>query len=87
MTLSNTVTLTTRRKALSRFSAAQVPPHLSASERAAVRETLLLFNQVSEYQTLGICAEDVASAQRALTAYATALGCPALKLGDRKSVV
>lgn len=80
MTSSDTLTLTARRRALARFSAAQVPPELSEVERAAVRETLLLFNPVSEYQTLGICAEDVATAQRALEAYATALGCPALKL-------
>jgi hypothetical protein len=81
--------ITTRRNALNRFSSLRVPPALSPGEQAEIRETLRLFNDLSEYQTLGICADDLATAKAALESYAVALGCPpiTLDLGERSGAV
>ncbi|MEB3269350.1 MAG: DUF1824 family protein [Leptolyngbya sp.] len=85
--MSDLETLKAHRKALAPFSCDQVPRSLTDAERAAVRASLLLFNECSDYQTLGICADDLPSAVQALKSYATALGCPELKLngGDGSS--
>jgi hypothetical protein len=82
-------TLKAHRKALAPFSCDQVPRSLSEDEQASVRETLRLFNELSDYQTLGICADDLPSAVQALKTYATALGCPELNLdlGERTGPV
>ncbi|MDA0268928.1 MAG: DUF1824 family protein [Cyanobacteria bacterium] len=81
--------IATRRQALNRFSCLRVAPTLSAEEQSDIRETLLLFNQLSEYQTLGICADDLPTAKTALETYAIALGCPpiTLDLGERSGAV
>ena len=85
--MTDTETLKAHRKALAPFSCDQVPRPLSEDEQASVRETLRLFNELSDYQTLGICADDLPSAVQALKTYATALGCPELNLdlGDGPS--
>jgi hypothetical protein len=87
--MSDLETLKAKRKALAPFSCDQVPRSLNPDEAAAVRDTLRLFNDLSDYQTLGICADDLPTAAAALQAYATALGCPPLKLelGDRPGPV
>ncbi|MEO1295427.1 MAG: DUF1824 family protein [Cyanobacteria bacterium J06636_16] len=64
------------RKRLARFSCLELPPALSAAEGAEVREALLLFNELSDYQTLGICADNLAVAQIATERYVTALSRP-----------
>jgi hypothetical protein len=87
--LPDATEITTRRQALNRFSCLRVAPALSTAEQAEIRDTLLLFNELSEYQTLGICADDLATAKTALETYAAALGCPPIKLdlGERSGAV
>ncbi|MGD1904741.1 MAG: DUF1824 family protein [Leptolyngbyaceae cyanobacterium] len=88
-TVPDAADIAVRRKALNRFSCLRVAPTLSPEEQGEIRETLLLFNALSEYQTLGICADDLATAQAALERYAIALGCPPIKLalGERSGAV
>ena len=59
-TVPDAADIAVRRKALNRFSCLRVAPTLSPEEQGEIRETLLLFNALSEYQTLGICADDLA---------------------------
>ncbi|MEO1095954.1 MAG: DUF1824 family protein [Cyanobacteria bacterium J06638_28] len=66
----------TVRKQLTRFSCLEVAPTLADAETQAVREALLLFNELSEYQTLGICADDLATAKAATEAYVAVLSRP-----------
>ena len=64
------------RKQLARFSCLETPPTLSAEERADIRQRLLLFNQLSDYQTLGVCADTLAQGKAAMKQYIAALGAP-----------
>lgn len=68
--------ISTVRKQLARFSCLEVAPTLTDEERQAVRAALLLFNDLSEYQTLGICADNLSTAKTATEAYVTALSRP-----------
>ncbi|MEM6518200.1 MAG: DUF1824 family protein [Cyanobacteria bacterium P01_C01_bin.70] len=71
------------RKRLGRFSLLDTPPTLTEPERAEIRAALQAFNEASDYQTLGICAETLAIAQAAMESYVTALSQPVqLKLND-----
>ncbi|MGB5962310.1 MAG: DUF1824 family protein [Coleofasciculaceae cyanobacterium] len=47
---------------------------VSASEKALIREALLLLSKHSDYQILGICADTTTQGLLALKTYATALG-------------
>lgn len=77
LTLSSpTEKLKAVRKALIRLSLAQTPTELSDAEKQSVRGALLWLNEVSEYQTLGICADSLASAETALKGYVAALSAP-----------
>ncbi len=67
-------TLTAIRKRLNRFSCLRTPPALTAPEVTELRQDLALFNDLSDYQTLGICADTVAQGKAALEAFLTALG-------------
>ncbi len=49
---------------------------LSADQRQAICADLLWLNEMSEYQTLGICADSVAAAKAALKGYVAALSQP-----------
>ncbi|MGG6240721.1 DUF1824 family protein [Nodosilinea sp. AN01ver1] len=62
------------RQRLNRFSCLTTPPALSDAEAAQVRADLSHFNEWSDYQTLGICANTLAEGQRALEAFLLALG-------------
>ena len=57
------------RQQLNRFSALETPPELSAAERQALRETLLWFSEVADYETLGICADTLEQGKAAAEAY------------------
>lgn len=84
----NTADLAAIRKQLARFSCLETPPTLSATEVAEIRDALLLFNELSDYQTLGVCADDLSTAQAAVEAYVTALSRPLkLDLDPRKGAV
>lgn len=62
------------RHRLNRFSCLQVAPALSPDERAEMQADLAQFNEHSDYQTLGLCAESLAVAQPAMEAWLQALG-------------
>ena len=62
------------RKRLSQFSCLTTPPQLSPEQMEQVREDLQLFNELSEYQTLGICASTLVEAKVAMEAFLAALG-------------
>jgi hypothetical protein len=62
------------RQRLSQFSRLATPPHLSAVVAAQVRDDLRSFNEWSDYQTLGICADTLAEGQQALELFLAALG-------------
>ena len=76
------------RKQLARFSCLETPPSLSATEKADIRAALQSFNEASDYQTLGICADTLATGQAALESYVAALSRPIqLQLDDRTGPV
>lgn len=62
------------RQRLSQFSCLTMPPTLSDAEAAQVRADLSDFNDWSDYQTLGICADSLAEGQQALESFLKALG-------------
>jgi hypothetical protein len=62
------------RKRLNRLSCLQTAPQLSADEATAIRQDLAVFNQLSEYQTLGVCADSLEQGKGALLAFLQALG-------------
>lgn len=65
--------LQTMRQQLARFSCLQEAPLLTETDASKVRETLLAFNDASDYQTLGVCADDVVTARLAVETYVAAL--------------
>ncbi|MEY3300025.1 MAG: hypothetical protein RLZZ597_3285 [Cyanobacteriota bacterium] len=62
------------RKRLNQFSCLRTPPELSAAELEQVRQDLATFNDLSDYQTLGICAGSLGEAKTAMEAFLAALG-------------
>lgn len=64
------------RRQLIESTLVHVPADLSAEQRQSVRSALLWLNEQSEYQTLGICADSLADAERALKGYIAALSEP-----------
>lgn len=84
----NAAELKVLRKQLGRFSRLDIAPLLTADEAAAIREVLLRFNELSDYQTLGVCADDLATAKAAIAAYVAALSRPIqLELEPRQGPV
>lgn len=76
------------RQQLNRYSCLAVPPPLAAEAAAEVRAALLVLNELSDYQTLGVCAETLAVGKAAADAYITALGTPvSLDLPEREGPV
>lgn len=67
-------TLQSQRKALIPFSLLITPPDLSPTEQTTIQQTLKCFDQVADYETLGVCADDLASAKGAMEAYLKAFG-------------
>jgi len=64
------------RKQLITLSLVHGPIDLAEAQKQPVRDALLWLNDMSEYQTLGICAEGLAEAETALKGYVTALSQP-----------
>lgn len=80
--------ITALRKQLVQYSCLTVSAALPADEAAAVRAGLLQFNEWSDYQTLGVCADTLAAGKAALEQYVAALSRPIqLELGDRPGPV
>ncbi len=83
-----TATLKAVRQQLVEISLVHVPADLSAEQRKAVRSALLWLNELSEYQTLGICADSLAKAEAALKGYVAALSQPIqVDMADREGAV
>lgn len=88
MTEIGTPDIKTLRKQLNRFSCLDVPPALGDQEKADIRAALLLLNELSDYQTLGICADTLLQGKSAADAYVSALGNPVnLNLPEREGPV
>ncbi|MFH7243598.1 MAG: DUF1824 family protein [Spirulina sp.] len=66
--------ITAIRKRLNQFSCLRTPPELSPAERDQVCQDLATFNDLSDYQTLGICAGSLTEAKTAMEAFLKALG-------------
>lgn len=68
--------LKTVRQTLTSAALAAERHALDAEQRRATCADLLWLNEMSEYQTLGICAESIAEAETALKRYVAALSQP-----------
>ena len=68
--------LKTVRQTLTKATLRSEPATLSADQRQAICADLLWLNEMSEYQTLGICADSMAAAAAALKKYVAALSQP-----------
>ncbi|MGB3295919.1 MAG: DUF1824 family protein [Phormidesmis sp.] len=76
------------RQQLVKISLVHVPADLSAEQQQSVRSALLWLNELSEYQTLGICADTLAEAKAALRGYVAALSQPIrVDMDDREGPV
>lgn len=64
------------RQQLNRFSCLKTPPALNDKEKEEIRAALMLLNDLSDYQTLGICAESLDQGKAAADAYVSALVSP-----------
>lgn len=62
------------RRQLAQFCRYEVAPALSAAARSPIQAALQTFNDWSDYQTLGICADTLGTAQAAMESYLAALG-------------
>lgn len=69
-----TADIAAMRKRLNQFSCLTTPPDLGEAEDEQVRQDLATFNDLSDYQTLGICAGSLAEAKTAMEAFLAALG-------------
>ncbi|MEO0539527.1 MAG: DUF1824 family protein [Cyanobacteria bacterium P01_A01_bin.105] len=76
------------RQQLSQFSRLQVPPQLEPQQQQSLRRALLWFSDLAEYETLGVCASDLATAKAATEAYIAKLSRPVeLDLPHREGAV
>ncbi|MEM9909119.1 MAG: DUF1824 family protein [Cyanobacteria bacterium P01_D01_bin.44] len=57
------------RQKLAQFSCLHVPPQLNDQERQSIREALLWFSELADYETIGVCAATLAEGQQALEQY------------------
>ena len=73
MQMMNNLTVKEAQKILSRFSCVDVQP-LSESEKALIRQAILLLTSKSDYQNLGVCADSAAQGFLSLETYLQALG-------------
>ncbi len=64
------------RRQLIQLSLVHKPTELSPEQTDSVRSALLWLNEMSEYQTLGICASTLSEAETALKGYIAALSQP-----------
>ncbi len=64
------------RQGLITISLLHAPAELSDSQAQAIRSALLWLNDISEYQTLGVCAGSLADAEAAVKGYVAALSQP-----------
>lgn len=69
----NNLTVESAQKLLESFSCINVKP-VESSEKALIRQALLLLTNLADYQNLGICADTASEGLSALSSYVQALG-------------
>ena len=80
--------ITAIRQRLSQFSCLTTPPQLSGEDTTQLRTDLGSFNEWSDYQTLGICADTLDEGKQALESFLAALGVSAsLDLPAREGAI
>ncbi|MEM6592808.1 MAG: DUF1824 family protein [Cyanobacteria bacterium P01_C01_bin.73] len=80
--------LRSQRRMLLPYSRFDCPPTLDASTRSSICQVLQTFDQLADYETLGVCAEDLDSARVSLEAYLRAFGITvSLKIPERSGSV
>ncbi len=85
---SETPDLSSLRRQLAQFSCLETPPSLDATAAAEIRQALLIFNDLSDYQTLGVCADTLAEGKAAMESYVAALSRPVqLPLDERSGAI
>ena len=57
------------RQQLAQFSCLHVPPQLAPAERQSIREALLWFSELADYETIGVCAASLEEGKQALEQY------------------
>lgn len=73
---STKLTIATAQKLLRQFICIEKIPASVLADKAAIRSALLLVAEASDYQILGICADNVPQAITTLKSYLEALGYP-----------
>lgn len=68
------LTVQEAKKILNKFNCIDIAPALKPSEKALVRQALLLFASISDYRILGICADAAEEGMLAMKTYSQALG-------------
>ena len=76
------------RNHLAQFSHLTTPPDLSPEQALQIGSHLQLFNDLSDYQTIGVCASTLGKAKAAMESFLAALGIPLeLSLPDRQGAI
>ncbi len=71
---SKNITIQEAKKILNKFNCLDIAPAIKQSEKSIIREALLLFASLSDYQILGICADTAQEGMLAMKTYSLALG-------------
>lgn len=71
---SNHLSISEARKILEEYSCTQTKIAESSAEKQRLREALLLITKESDWENVGVCAENTQQAVTALTSYLKALG-------------
>ncbi|MBE9000956.1 DUF1824 family protein [Nostoc sp. LEGE 12447] len=76
MSTSNPHNLTAEeaKKLLNKFNCLDIAPILKPSEKAVIRDALILVTKLADYQILGICADTAEEGILAMKTYSLALG-------------
>ncbi len=70
----NNLNIQEAKKILNKFNCVDIAPNLKSSEKVAVREALILFANLSDYQILGICADTAEEGVLAMKTYSHVFG-------------
>jgi Domain of unknown function (DUF1824) len=62
------------KKVLNKFNCLDIAPVIKASEKIIIRQALIFFSKLSDYQILGICADTAEEGLLAMRTYSQALG-------------
>ena len=63
-----------QKKILNKFNCVDIAPAIKQSEKSTIREGLLFFASLSDYQILGICADTAQEGMLAMKTFSLALG-------------